>query len=60
MIIGLSFHFETVFKMRAVFFCSPRCSIGLNLRVSGNGTLVVTKPENIQFIQPPITTIGKT
>lgn len=39
---------------------TPRCNIGLNRRVSGKGTLVVTKPENIQLIQPPMTTIGKT
>lgn len=39
---------------------TPRCNIGLNRSVSGNGTLVVTKPENIQLIQPPIKTMGST
>ena len=38
----------------------PRCSITLNRSVSGNGTLVVTKPENVQLIQPPISSIGST
>lgn len=31
---------------------TPRCNIGLKRNVKGNGTFVVTKPENIQFIQP--------
>lgn len=39
---------------------TPRWSIGLKRKVKGNGTFVVTKPENIQLIHPPITTIGKT
>ena len=38
----------------------PRCNIGLNLNVRGNGTLVVTNPEKCQLIQPPITIMGKT
>ena len=39
---------------------TPRWSIGLNLNVRGNGTFVVTNPENIQLIHPPITTMGRT
>lgn len=39
---------------------TPRCNMGLKRNVSGNGTLVVTKPLNIQLIQPPMTTIGST
>ncbi|KAH9415102.1 hypothetical protein DERP_006190 [Dermatophagoides pteronyssinus] len=38
----------------------PRCNIGLKRNVNGNGTLVVTKPENVQLIQPPINIIGNT
>lgn len=39
---------------------TPRCSIGLKRNVNGNGTFVVTNPENIQFIQPPMITMGRT
>lgn len=39
---------------------TPRCNIGLKRSVNGNGTFVVTNPENIQFIQPPMKTMGKT
>lgn len=39
---------------------TPRCNIGLKRSVSGKGTLVVTNPENIQLIQPPMTTMGST
>ena len=38
----------------------PRCSMGLKRRVSGKGTLVVTKPEKCQLIQPPMTIMGST
>lgn len=31
---------------------TPRCNIGLKRNVSGKGTFVVTKPENIQLIHP--------
>src|SRR6056300_228889 len=34
--------------------------MGLNLKVSGKGTFVVTNPEKCQLIQPPITIMGKT
>lgn len=39
---------------------TPRWSIGLKRNVNGNGTFVVTNPENIQLIQPPMNTIGRT
>lgn len=39
---------------------TPRWSIGLKRNVSGKGTFVVTKPENIQLIHPPMITIGNT
>ncbi|XP_055633466.1 uncharacterized protein LOC129773836 [Toxorhynchites rutilus septentrionalis] len=36
--------------------CSmPRCNIDLTRSLSGYGTSVVTNPENIQLIEPPIT-----
>lgn len=39
---------------------TPLCNIGLKRKVNGKGTFVVTKPENIQLIHPPITIIGST
>lgn len=38
----------------------PLWSIGLNLNVNGNGTRVVTNPENVQLIHPPIKIMGRT
>ena len=58
--LKLYFYQETLDTQLASKDCSsmPLWSIGLNLRVRGNGTLVVTNPEKCQLIHPPTTTMG--